>query len=37
MHLPDFVVHPGVIKDTLGGGGFAGINMSGNSKIALVT
>jgi len=35
MHLTDFVVHAGVKQDTLGRGGFAGVDVRGNTNIAI--
>src|SRR5882757_2303419 len=35
VHLADLVVHAGVEQHTLGGGGLAGVNMSGNTDIAV--
>ena len=36
MHFTDFMVYPGIIQYPFCSGGFACINMSGNSKISLV-
>jgi hypothetical protein len=35
MHFTDFVVHAGVEKNTLGGGGFAGVNVGRNTDVAV--
>jgi len=36
MHFTDFVVHTCIIEDALGGGGFAGINVGGNSYVSCI-
>ena len=35
MHFTNFVVHTGVVKNTLGGGGFTRVNVSGNTDVAI--
>jgi hypothetical protein len=36
MNFTNFVVHTGVKKNPLGGGGFTGINVRGNTNVAVV-
>jgi hypothetical protein len=35
VHVTDFVVNPGVQQNAFGGGGFAGIDVRGNSNVAV--
>jgi hypothetical protein len=35
VHFADFVVHAGIEKNTLGRGGFAGVNVRRNTDIAV--
>jgi hypothetical protein len=35
MHFTNFVIHTGVKKNTLGGGGFSCVNVRGNTDIAI--
>jgi hypothetical protein len=35
MHFTDLVIHTRVIQNTLGGGGFTGINMGTNTDITV--
>jgi hypothetical protein len=35
MHFANFVVHTGIEQNTLGGGGFASVNVGGDADIAI--
>jgi hypothetical protein len=35
MHFTNFVIHTGVKKNTLGGGGFTRVNVRGNTDVAI--
>ena len=35
VYFPQLVAHPGIKQDTLGGGGFAGIDMRGDTDVAI--
>ncbi|WP_254428136.1 hypothetical protein [Synechococcus sp. WH 8101] len=34
MHLTNLVHHPGIEQNSFGGGGFAGVDMGGNTDIS---